>query len=65
MKKKVFIIIIALILFIGGLAVGFLLNNNGERVPERENTSGLTEDSNTQDIGASGGINATGKADSR
>lgn len=64
MKKKAFIIIIALILFIGGLAVGFLLNNSGERVPERENISGLTEDSNAQDIGASGGINATGKADS-
>ena len=65
MKKKVFIIIIALILFIGGLAIGFLLNNYGKQIPERENsTSGLTEDSNAQDIGTPGGIIGSGTADS-
>ncbi|MBE6677934.1 MAG: hypothetical protein E7597_03970 [Ruminococcaceae bacterium] len=65
MKKKVSIIIIALILFIGGLTIGFLLNNDGERIPERGNdTSGLTEDSNAQDIGTPGGIIGSGTADS-
>lgn len=64
-KKTAFIIIIALILFIVGLGVGLMLNNNDTLLLERENdTSGLTEDSNAQDIGTPGGITGTGTADS-